>query len=138
MPIMLFVITLSINSCKENNQEKSAEKNITSFATAYFNWDFPEAQKYTQKRAQYWLTFLASGITEKDIDAIKAKDQPAKIEVEYIDIESTYPTSTISVYNYLSMDSIGKEPKLCEHCQFTIPIIKENGTWKCGKPIKIK
>ena len=134
---LLFLILISLNSCKEENQEEKTIEDVTAFATAYFNWDFPHASKYAQPEAQEWLSFLASQITEEDITAIKEKDEAATIEVEDVEFNSTNTSamSTISVENYLLMDSIGKRPIIRKHSVYTIQISKENNSWKCGKPI---
>lgn len=134
---LLFLILISLNSCKEKNQEEKPIEDVKAFATAYFNWDFPHASKYVKPEAQEWLSFLASQITEEDITTLKEKEEEATIEVEDIEFNSTNTsaTSTISVDNYLLMDSIGKRPIICEHSVYTIQIIKENNSWKCGRPI---
>lgn len=134
---LLFLILISLNSCKEKNQEEKTIEDVTEFATAYFNWDFPQASKYAKPEAHEWLSFLASQITEKDITAMKEKDEAASIEVEDVEFKDSNnsATTTISVNNYLLMDSIGKCPIICEHSVYTITMSKENKSWKCGIPI---
>lgn len=134
---LLFLILISLNSCKEKNQEEKTIEDVTAFATAYFNWDFPHASKYAKPETQEWLSFLASQITEEDITTLREKEEEATIEVEDVEfVESNNSaTTTISVNNYLLMDSIGKRPIIYEHSVYTITMSKENKSWKCGRPI---
>lgn len=116
------------------------EENLTTYATAYFNWDFPSAKGFATTDTKKWLTLLASQVTEKDISAIKDKEEPAKVEIEDIELYNNDETAktTIVVSNFLYMDSIGKTPRCCEEEKYEVSAVKEKEGWKFGKPQKVK
>lgn len=116
------------------------EENLTTYATAYFNWDFPSANGFATTDAKKWLTLLASQVTEKDISALKDKEEPAKVEIEDIELYKNDETAktTIIVTNFLCMDSIGKTPSCCEEEKYEVSAVKKKEGWKFGKPQKVE
>ena len=105
---LLLLASFIFSGCKEETAEDMIEENLTTYATAYFNWDFPSAKGFATTDTKKWLTLLASQVTEKDISAIKDKEEPAKVEIEDIELYNNDETAktTIVVSNFLCMDSI--------------------------------
>lgn len=83
---LLLLASFIFSGCKEKTAEDIIEENLTTYATAYFNWDFPSAKGFATTDTKKWLTLLASQVTEKDISAIKDKEEPAKVEIEDIEL----------------------------------------------------
>ena len=137
---LLLLASFIFSGCKEKTAEDIIEENLTTYATAYFNWDFPSANGFATTDAKKWLTLLASQVTEKDISALKDKEEPAKVEIEDIELYNNDETAktTIVVSNFLCMDSIGKTPRCCEEEKYEVSAVKKKEGWKFGKPQKVK
>ena len=136
---LLLLASFIFLGCKEETAEDMIEENLTTYATAYFNWDFPSANGLATIDAKKWLTLLASQVTEKDITAIKDKKEPAKVEIEDIELYNNETAkTTIIVTNFLFMDSIGKTPSCCEEEKYEVSAVKKKEGWKFGKPQRVK
>ena len=63
---MLFI------GCYETEKDPDAKvlSNVTAFAEAYFNYDFEKAKRMVTPESEKWLRFIASNITQEDIDLV--------------------------------------------------------------------
>ena len=77
------------------------------------------------------LSFMASNITQQDIDSIN-DTQPATVEVEDMEISEsmTEAKATVSVYGWMRKHDIGSIPKMTDECQLTVAMVKEGKQWK--------
>lgn len=133
---LFLIASFTLFGCKEKTIEEKTEENIKTYATAYFNWDFPLAKNYALNQNKKWLTFLASQVTDKDISALREKEKAAEVEIDNIEYKSDDNSAliTIIVTNFLHIDSIGKTPQCCEEAKYTIKGEKEKDVWKFERP----
>lgn len=129
--IMLFALAAFLSGCDEYVQEYDAGKCAEEFTAAYCNYDFAEAQKHVTSDSEKWLRFMASNITQQDIDSIN-DTQPATVEVEDMEISEsmTEAKATVSVYGWMRKHDIGSIPKMTDECQLTVAMVKEGKQWK--------
>ena len=69
---------------------------------------------------------------QADVDLLRTKEEDATIEINDIDFSDDGANATVSitVYNFLQMDTIGQEAHLVEEADFHLPMRIENGVWK--------
>ncbi len=112
--------------------EEQLKTDVDSFATYYFNWHFPKAIKYCTAQSERWLKYAASNVHEADVEQLRQKAEDATIEIHDIKFEADEVSATvsISVKNFLQMDTIGQEAHFVEQAYFHLPMEIENGKWK--------
>lgn len=123
----------SLSGCEPHEgSEDQLKADVDSFATYYFNWHFPKAVKYCTQESERWLRYAASNVNETDVELLRQKPEDASIEITDIDFgdDETSATVTLTVHNYLQMDSIGQDPQLIEQTDFQLPMCMEKGLWK--------
>ena len=118
--ILTSVYTLT--GCQSHQgDENQLENDIDSFATYYFNWQFPKTQKYCTQSSEPWLRYAASNVHQADVDLLRSKAADATIEINDIDFSDDGANATVSitVYNFLQMDTIGQEaPNIHDHLSY--------------------
>lgn len=110
--LLSFVLfACSATCCSERSYEDKASDVAFSFATAFYNWDFPAASKYASEGSQKWLCYLASQVDTADIAALREKEKAAEVEILSVNLKGNSDASvTVAIHNFLSMDSIGRRP----------------------------
>lgn len=123
--------TLTGCQAHEGNEEQ-LENDLDSFATYYYNWQFPKAVKFCTACSEPWLKYAASNVHEADVELLRNKAEDATVEINDIDFgdDEVSAIADITVRNFLQMDSIGKEAHLVEEADFLLPMCMENGVWK--------
>lgn len=126
--MMLFSMLLS--SCGDG-QHNDSRTVVESFANAYFNWRFKEAESYVTYESRRWLAFAASQVDSEDIDSLRAMEFAATAEVEDIEeIDDTTSLATVNVINFLVSDSIGEHPHMQAERKFQIPVAFDGKHWR--------
>ena len=123
----------SLSGCEPHEgSEDQLKADVDSFANNYFNWHFPKAMKYCTQESERWLRYAASNVNETDVELLRQKPEDASIEITDIDFgdDETSATVTLTVHNFLQMDTIGQEAHLVEEADFNLPMRIENGVWK--------
>ena len=115
----------SLSGCEPHEgSEDQLKADVDSFANYYFNWHFPKAVKYCTQESERWLRYAASNVNETDVELLRQKPEDASIEITDIDFgdDETSATVTLTVHNFLQMDSIGQDPQLIEQADFQLPM----------------
>lgn len=123
----------TLTGCQSHEgSEEQLENNLDSFATYYYNWQFPKAIKFCTAGSEPWLKYAASNVHEADVELLRNKAEDATVEINDIDFSDDGANATVSitVYNFLQMDTIGQEAHLVEEADFHLPMRIENGVWK--------
>ena len=123
----------TLTGCQSHEgSEEQLENNLDSFATYYYNWQFPKAVKFCTASSEPWLKYAASNVHEADVELLRNKAEDATVEINDIDFSDDGANATVSitVYNFLQMDTIGQEAHLVEEADFHLPMSIENGVWK--------
>lgn len=122
----LFLVALctlfSCNKVADTLSEERAQEVVESFATAYFNYDFKRASSYCDDESVRLFRFLASQLTQADIDKLNSKGA-AEVSVDSIVNNDDGSYAIVSVENFLELDSIGGVSHIVESGTFRIPLI---------------
>lgn len=127
------IALLPLVSCDrlEVSDADQMEQTADSFSTAYFNWHFADATAYVDSSSQRWLVYAASNVHQADVDALRAMEDGAQAEIE--DIEATSDsaaTVTLTVRNFLAMDTIGEEAHVVSEARFALPLRLIREGWR--------
>lgn len=125
----LFVLT----GCQPHEgSEDQLKADVDSFATYYFNWHFPKASKYCTHESELWLRYASSNVNEADIEQLHQKEEDASIEITDVDFgdDEVSAIVTLSVSNFLQMDTIGEAAHLIKQANFQLPMVIQQGKWK--------
>ena len=129
----IFIASSTLSGCQPHEgSEEQLKADIDSFATYYYNWQFPKAIKFCTASSEPWLKYAASNVHEADVELLRNKEADATVEINDIDFgdDEVSAIADITVRNFLQMDSIGKEAHLVEEADFLLPMCMEEGVWK--------
>ena len=95
-------------------------------------WHFPKTLKYCTRSSEPWLRYAASNVHKADVERLRAKEEDAIVEINDITFgdDGVSATASITVRNFLQMDSIGQEAHLVDEAEFQLPMSMENNAWK--------
>lgn len=122
-----------LTGCQSHEgDDNQLEADVDSFATYYFNWHFPKTLKYCTRSSEPWLRYAASNVHKADVEMLRAKEEDATVEINDITFgdDGVSATASITVRNFLQMDSIGQEAHLVDEAEFQLPMSMENNAWK--------
>ncbi len=76
----------TLTGCQSHEgSEEQLENNLDSFATYYYNWQFPKAIKFCTASSEPWLKYAASNVHEADVELLRNKETDATVEINDID-----------------------------------------------------
>lgn len=134
MKIVFSIITtvFLISACSNLTHTSSdeIEQNVTAWADAYFNYHFDQASTLVTAESRQWLQYAASNVHEADVELLRQAEQGASITVNDIYQDNdTSAQATITVENYLRMDTIGNAGQMIPQATFIIPLVLRNNRW---------
>lgn len=123
-------VTSSCGNSTDNNEQLT--EHCDSFARYYWNWHFGDAIRFCTPASEEWLRFAATGATQDDVDALRAKQSDATIEINHVEVHEGDTTATVSltVHDFLQMDTIGKAAHPVEKAEYKLEMVLHNSTWK--------
>ncbi len=127
------MLLTAIYSCGKhiNGGNSQANKEVTDFATAYFNYNFNEALKYCTPESEKWIVYTASNIHDADIEVLRNAKQGASVEIKNFVFDDNDSTgyALITVHNYMRLDTIGKAGHEIVQADYHIPIVLRDSKW---------
>ncbi len=131
--ILLFVITINLtSSCQRISNSNDITIVADSFATNFYNWRLEKALKYCTAESKTQISFLASNISEEDIELINQRNEDASIEITNTGMleEGFKARISMKIYNSFKMKDINSDIQLNKERDVTINLIKTNEGWK--------
>ena len=131
--ILLFVSTIKLtSSCQRISNSNDITIVADSFATNFYNWRLEKALKYCTAESKTQISFLASNISEKDIELINQRNEDASIEITNTGMleEGIKARISMKIYNSFKMKDINSDIQLNKERDVTINLIKNNEGWK--------
>lgn len=137
MTILAFVLELiffsfGCSSCQNHTgNDKQLKEFAGVFANNYFNWHFSRALSYCTPESEPWLSYMASNVSQADIESLRNMPQDANIEIGDILYDENDSTAKVAirVNNFLQMDSIDTPAHLVKQADFEIVMIQRDGKW---------
>lgn len=117
-------------SCTNNSAHGQAEDVAEAFAENYFNWHLKECKNLVTPESAKMLSYIASNVTEADIDMLHSLEEDATVEVTNCELENdTIGLAEVSVFNALLRDTIGTAAKKHAEAMTTLRLVKR-GKWQ--------
>ena len=124
---LLSLLAFSMIACVDAapQQEAEAEKDLQSFLSTYFNWQFVDAEKWVTPSSRPLLAFAASQITENDLQLLRSKETPVETNIERLTISAdTLAEAVVCVRNAMVMKAIGTPCQLVPEQTYYLRITK--------------
>ena len=130
--LLLATIISFISSCQRISNSNDMTIVADSFATNFYNWRLEKAFKYCTAESKTQISYLASNISEKDIELINKRNEDASIEITNTEMQDGGIKARISmkIYNSFKMKDINSDVQLNKERDVTINLIKTNEGWK--------
>lgn len=130
----LFCLCLGLfMGCEEKEADPDAKvvAFAAAFADAYFNMDFTKARGMVAPEDVKWLRFMASNVTQEDVDLLNAQEEGATAEAEgYERLDDSTLVVTMCVRNYLVKDSLGAAADMAAEGRFRFVVVERGGDYK--------
>lgn len=110
--------------------DDAARKVAVSWADAYFNCDFHEAEEYSTEDSGKWLRFAASNVSEEDLQLLRGRNAVAESSDYFLEANDTLRIVTLTVRNYLVPKPLGEPSQLADEGRFTVKVVKRGSHWK--------
>ena len=130
--LLLATIISLMSSCQNISNSNDITIVADSFATNFYNWRLEKAFKYCTVESKTQISYLASNISEEDVELINKRDEDASIEITNTEILEGGIKARISmkIYNSFKMKDINSDVQLNKERDVTINLIKTNEGWK--------
>lgn len=132
----MLAVTLSCTKTTGSNDDESeiVVSVVGDFSYSYFNYRFEDAMKLCTADMRKPIEYIASNITEKDINALRSKETAATCEnIDIVSANNSCAEAECNIKNYYRKHAIGTEGKTVESSQYTILLVKEHGKWMVRK-----
>lgn len=94
------LLAVSLLSCHQEDEDERTRQCAESFTNAYFNFKYTTACQYVTPESRKWVSFIASNLSQKDLDVINSQEDTSSCDVSEIEmINDTLATASISVSN---------------------------------------
>ena len=94
--LLLATIISFISSCQRISNSNDMTIVADSFATNFYNWRLEKAFKYCTAESKTQISYLASNISEKDIELINKRNEDASIEITNTEMQEGRVEARIS------------------------------------------
>lgn len=127
---MFSFITLSCKNKQDTLDEESMTNVANSFSEYYFNFRLTEAKRFCTPESAKWLIYMASNISQEDIEILKNQERGASSETISVELQSdTTGTAVCRVENFLKIDTLGRTGMMTDEASYRLNMVKRNGQW---------
>lgn len=124
-----FLLILPFSSCA--NSDKQLTSCADSFAQSFFRWQFQKSSTYCDESSQRWLRYMASQVTQDDIDSLKATESDVECTLGGFCFDNDSMASIeVHVSNYFRMDSLDKITLVKGESEYNFQMVRTNGLWR--------
>lgn len=130
--ILCLLAICSVFSCGNNTEGEEYLKTCAQdFGNAYFNMNLHKALDFCTPESKVWIRYLATNLTQEDLNVLNAEEEASVAEVENVAMTSdSLAIVTIRVNHYLELGAIGHTGTLGHDGRFRIHLVKRKGKWK--------
>jgi len=131
--VVLIMFSLSMMvACSNEKAEsvKSVEQKALAFAEAYYSYDLRTASQLATPEASRQFMFIASNITQEDINALNSQAEGPAIEVvDCQPVSDTLWRARLTVSHYMEMDSIDGPMRLRDEGEAELTLVLRDRKW---------
>lgn len=125
-----FSTVLSCKHATNKSELKAISETADNFVEHYFNFDLIATRNLCTKESTKWLSFLASNITQEDINILKEQDKAATYVT--LSVKNTSDTTAIAIYkvmDFLMIDTLGHPGVITDEAFYKVNLVKRDGRW---------
>lgn len=125
------IATFFFAACDTSSDaDDGIRKDALAFAENYFNFDFHAASDHSTPEGRKWIGYVASNVSEADLIVLRSYGHAAEVEVNAIDTQNDSTVIvTLSVSDFMSMDSIGRPGHIVDEAVFRLPMVRRQDRW---------
>ncbi len=131
--IFLFFVLFAVFSCVEKSadaEDKEIEVVALNFGNTYFNLDLHGAMNYCTPAGKEQVKFLASNLTQADLDVFNEASAQCEVEVEEMPLKTdSTATVILRVEPFVELGGIGQTATLQDEGHFCLRMMKSEGKW---------
>lgn len=128
--LSLIVGVVAMLSCNGKTDEELLTQRVDSFAVHYYNWQLEKCMYQVTAESKHKLEFLASNISQADVDSLKQAETGATYEIDDITMEGRDATVKLHVFDYFEAKEIGQPLQKTDECIVTLHLVKNGNAWK--------
>lgn len=114
----------------ESETQKEAERVAKEFSEAYFNFDLQRANKLATSETARLLSYMASNLTQEDVDLLNAQEEGASVDIEGMDIlADSLCRVRLNLTHFMMLDSIGRPGVICHEGETELTLVKRDKQW---------
>ncbi len=130
-----FILSLIVGiammfSCKGKTDEELLTQRVDSFAVHYYNWQLEKCMYQVTAESRHKLEFLATNISQTDVDWLRSSETGATYEIDDITMEGREATVRLHVFDYFEAKEIGQPLHKTDECFVTLHLVKIGNAWK--------
>lgn len=131
LAFILFPTSILLVSCGSDKKEQVNDV-AEAFAKEYFNWHYCEAMPYVTAESSEQMKFLASNVTEDDVQMLRSMESGAEIKIEDCNITDGDSVAYVNVTidNFCHADTIGRAASLHESANATLMLKHRDDKWQ--------
>ena len=123
---------VAVTGCESSGTPSgdALQQQAEAFGEAWYNWRYNEAAKLVTPESMKWVEFMASNVSQDDLDALASEDANTDVAVDGIQQEDdTVAIVRYVVEDYMSPGHIGERPVLIDECEREVRFVKRSGQW---------
>lgn len=128
------VIMYLLAACQSSilKQEQEAEECAIRFAQSYYRFELDEALNYCTEDSRPWVVWLASNISQTDIDSIRQLQEAPTVKLLQLaaDTAEDNARAYLRIQHFYSLDSLGKPGQTIEQADICLQLHFESNEWK--------
>lgn len=134
---LIFTILLFVcSSCQQHASENQPEETASNFSKAFYNFNYPEAKKWSTSSSLPYLTFLASNTQQTHLDYLKVQGGAnVTVLTSLVDSDAQAAIVVCEIKNSLRITPINGKAEKITAIQDTLQLVKEDGKWLVRKDI---
>ena len=131
LAFILSSTSMMLLSCGSDTEEQVNDV-AEAFAKEYFNWHYCEAMPYVTAESSEQMKFLASNVTEDDVQLLRSMESGAEIKIEDCNIADGDSVAYVNVTidNFCHADTIGRAASLHESANATLMLKHRGDKWQ--------
>lgn len=137
--LILSLLSFTCMSCQQQTPQTQIEQTAIDFCEAFYNFNYPVAQKCSTPSSLSYLSFLASNIRQTHLDQLKAQGA-AKVSVISSEIDANAERGTVvcQIKNASVIHPISGEMRRTSVLLDTLQLIREHDKWLIRKDIPLR
>lgn len=126
--VFVFLLLLAGACGDGGSDEEQAEDCALCFGQAFFNLDLHQAAELCTQDSQHWINFMATNLTQADLDLIDASGISVLVRKVTLTSDST-AEATVDVSHFMKWHGLEQPATIENDGEFRLDLVKRQGKW---------